>query len=554
MLNLSLPSTASLQAEVATAALSQAVSQDGRSGGTPLERTGDPNFGIALSALLEPQKSAGSEVLTNSAVAQSGPAAVAAPLPHADAFLSLSFGPVASDQAPGTSQQAAGSEPATGNPAIIPGKSLPPPAAQPAVLSTLPGATVNRSPSAVTAQEAGGARQVTEAHRLPAPRSRMASAPARALPARTSDTARAASDEPVGDSPGRAFMAPETPAFLAYPASARAEMPTPAGILPALLPGADQAAPAPSAAADDAPSAWRMQPPFSLARPADQAPARAAPIAIGASSPSSRQGPAEPAAVVPPPGAVEAVPALEITARSQPRYSAAALASVALRHEEPPSPIANAPQENGVAAQALRRGEAATAARNMVAPALVIASAPDAAPLAMSPVPPAPPAAPATPSTALAAPFPDLASVVEAIDRARAEARPDAVAITVRHADFGQVALRFEQHDGDLTVAMSSADPGFAAAVSAATTDPSSGRSLLGGEGARQDARNDNRSEPRADSARADHAPRQSTGDGSGHSRSAPDRREEPAWRLRNRAPADEGPDGGHATDSSIFA
>ncbi|MBA4354297.1 MAG: hypothetical protein C0409_06350 [Novosphingobium sp.] len=61
----------------------------------------------------------------------------------------------------------------------------------------------------------------------------------------------------------------------------------------------------------------------------------------------------------------------------------------------------------------------------------------------------------------------DFATLVETLNRAREEASPTAVRVSVAHADFGRVSMRFEQDDMGLSVAMSSADPGFARAVTA---------------------------------------------------------------------------------------
>ena len=64
----------------------------------------------------------------------------------------------------------------------------------------------------------------------------------------------------------------------------------------------------------------------------------------------------------------------------------------------------------------------------------------------------------------------DFATLVETLSRAREEASPDAVRASVRHADFGRVSLRFERDDtGAMSVAMSSADPGFVRAVTASS-------------------------------------------------------------------------------------
>ena len=61
----------------------------------------------------------------------------------------------------------------------------------------------------------------------------------------------------------------------------------------------------------------------------------------------------------------------------------------------------------------------------------------------------------------------DFATLVETLNRAREEASPGTVRVSLSHADFGRVSMRFEQDDKGLSVAMSSADPGFARAVTA---------------------------------------------------------------------------------------
>ena len=62
----------------------------------------------------------------------------------------------------------------------------------------------------------------------------------------------------------------------------------------------------------------------------------------------------------------------------------------------------------------------------------------------------------------------DFETLVEALSRAREEASPNTVRASINHAEFGRVSLRFENDDkGALQVAMNSADPGFARAVTA---------------------------------------------------------------------------------------
>lgn len=61
----------------------------------------------------------------------------------------------------------------------------------------------------------------------------------------------------------------------------------------------------------------------------------------------------------------------------------------------------------------------------------------------------------------------DFATLVDTLNRAREEAEPNAMRVSVAHADFGRVSMRFEQDDTGMSVAMSSADPGFARAITA---------------------------------------------------------------------------------------
>ena len=103
-----------------------------------------------------------------------------------------------------------------------------------------------------------------------------------------------------------------------------------------------------------------------------------------------------------------------------------------------------------------------------------IAPAPSVAPL----LPPAlaahaDPLVPAAAASAAPADRIDFATLVDTIAQAREHAAPQTasapVSVSLAHADFGPVALRF-RHDGDaLAVTMASADPGFAPAVSAAS-------------------------------------------------------------------------------------
>jgi hypothetical protein len=62
----------------------------------------------------------------------------------------------------------------------------------------------------------------------------------------------------------------------------------------------------------------------------------------------------------------------------------------------------------------------------------------------------------------------DFAALVERLVEARNAAAPASTHASITHAEFGQVSLHFQQDGNDLKVGMSSADPGFAAAVQAA--------------------------------------------------------------------------------------
>lgn len=117
----------------------------------------------------------------------------------------------------------------------------------------------------------------------------------------------------------------------------------------------------------------------------------------------------------------------------------------------------------------------------------------------------------ATPQSATASAPLDVARIVETIARAREEAQPAAVEVSVRHAEFGPVSLRFEQDKGDLTVALRNADPDFFRAVSAATaSDPSQARGDTRQDPSRQD-------QSRHDGARQDMSAGSQTGTGQGN-------------------------------------
>lgn len=86
--------------------------------------------------------------------------------------------------------------------------------------------------------------------------------------------------------------------------------------------------------------------------------------------------------------------------------------------------------------------------------------------------------APVAPNSTLPAPAPsharseriDFATLVDTLARAREDAAPRAVTASVNHAEFGRITMRFDaDQDRGMSVALSSADPGFARAVTVAT-------------------------------------------------------------------------------------
>jgi hypothetical protein len=78
------------------------------------------------------------------------------------------------------------------------------------------------------------------------------------------------------------------------------------------------------------------------------------------------------------------------------------------------------------------------------------------------------PAVPVTTAPTVEMPRHDFAALVERLVEARNAAAPASTHASINHAEFGQVSLHFQQDGNDLKVGMSSADPGFAAAVQAA--------------------------------------------------------------------------------------
>jgi flagellar hook-length control protein FliK len=105
----------------------------------------------------------------------------------------------------------------------------------------------------------------------------------------------------------------------------------------------------------------------------------------------------------------------------------------------------------------------------------------------------------------------EFTALVDRLVEARETARGGSATVSVMHADFGEVSLRFSHDNGALSVAMSNQDPDFARAVHAAT--PADGSQT--GEAPFQGGRRDDASQDA--SARAGADARASAGDsGSG--------------------------------------
>ena len=102
----------------------------------------------------------------------------------------------------------------------------------------------------------------------------------------------------------------------------------------------------------------------------------------------------------------------------------------------------------------------------------------------------------------------EFTTLVDRLVEARESARGGAVNVSVMHADFGEVSLRFNHDNGNLTVSMSNQDPDFARAVNAATPADSSQTGDMSSQGGRRDDNAQNAS------ARAGTDARASTGEG----------------------------------------
>ncbi|MBV1918137.1 MAG: hypothetical protein KUG65_08775, partial [Sphingomonadaceae bacterium] len=94
----------------------------------------------------------------------------------------------------------------------------------------------------------------------------------------------------------------------------------------------------------------------------------------------------------------------------------------------------------------------------------------------------------ASPTSAAPAGPQDFAALIDRLVEARDAAAPQTVKASIAHDEFGHIALRFKQLDGNLSVSMKSADPGFTAAVQSASA---AGQAAGSGENGANSSRHD---------------------------------------------------------------
>ena len=267
----------------------------------------------------------------------------------------------------------------------------------------------------------------------------------------------------------------EAPAAQAQPvdqdpaAAPPAALPSAIATLPTALLKARPAGPAAQAAPADAPQQTMSE---DAAEPADPAiavtePLATLPVIALVSQPASPGEPASPAetALSREPGRPTQAP---IAASPQPAMSQPAVTQPAVSAAGQQTPPPSTPQLTALPEAAPAEREAAVQQVRMIEPA---AAQPVAASETVLAAPPAPrDAAPAaiTATTAAAERPHDFTALVDRLVAAREAMQPQNVTMAVRHAEFGAVQLRFQQDASGLSVAMASADPDFARAVSAA--------------------------------------------------------------------------------------
>lgn len=166
----------------------------------------------------------------------------------------------------------------------------------------------------------------------------------------------------------------------------------------------------------------------------------------------------------------------------------------------------------------LRPAPVLTAPEVQSAPA--VGGAPHAAPV---------PLQQAMPAAVMAERPQDFSALIDRLVAAREAAAPQTIAVTVPHADFGQVHLRFRRDEAGLAVALASADPAFARAASAMppvlpVSDPQAAQGQAAQSASRHDSaatanqsgggqQRQSQAERRDDQPQAQHQPRSARGD-----------------------------------------
>lgn len=267
----------------------------------------------------------------------------------------------------------------------------------------------------------------------------------------------------------------EAPAAQAQPvdqdpaAAPPAALPSAIATLPTALLKARPAGPAAQAGPADAPQQTMSE---DAAEPADPAiavtePLATLPVIALVSQPASPGEPASPAetALSREPGRPTQAP---IAASPQPAMSQPAVTQPAVSAAGQQTPPPSTPQLTALPEAAPAEREAAVQQVRMIEPAAAQPVAVSETVLAAPPViRDAAPAAITATTTAAERPH-DFTALVDRLVAAREAMQPQSVTMAVRHAEFGAVQLRFQQDASGLSVAMASADPDFARAVSAA--------------------------------------------------------------------------------------
>lgn len=226
--------------------------------------------------------------------------------------------------------------------------------------------------------------------------------------------------------------------------------------------------------------------------PVPSAPAPALPP-VAVDEPPETQEPADPAegdspSAVPPKPVVTPQVLPPLVALAAPPLAAEVEAPVPGTPAQPPVPVPAAPLKPDVdtateprtpplpvqeVAEALTADKAPTA-KPVAAPA-ELPSVPAAQPLAQTQPalqPPSPAPQPMAVTTGgQSAPQVQLETLIDSLVQARESGRAARGEIVLRHAEFGAIAVKLHQSEGDMLARISSRDPGFASAAQAALAD-----------------------------------------------------------------------------------